>query len=63
MDRPKAGETDYSMSLPNISKDTHPEAIRTYREEESRYKADRKKTTRARRIIAAKLKRQHNDRS
>ena len=42
MDRPKAGETDYSLSLPNISKDTHPEAIRTYREEESRYNADRK---------------------
>jgi len=42
MDRPKAGETDYSLFLPNVWKETHPEAIRTYREEESRYKADRK---------------------
>ena len=63
LDRLLAGETDYSLFLPNVWKETHPEAIRTYREEESRYKADRKKTTRARRIIAAKLKRQHNDRS
>lgn len=33
-------------------------AIRTYREEEIRYKSDRKQLTRASRILAAKLKSQ-----
>jgi hypothetical protein len=36
----------------------YPESIRTYREEESRCKSDRKQMTRAGRIVAAKLKRQ-----
>lgn len=36
----------------------HPDAVSVYREEESRYKADRKQVTRARRIVAAKLKRE-----
>ena len=62
LDRLLAGETDYSQFLPDVWKQAHPEAVRTSREEESRYKSDRKKITRARRIIAAKLKRQHTDR-
>ena len=58
LDRLLAGETDYTKLLPDVWKREHPEAIRTYREEESRYKSDRKQLTRARRIVAAKLKRQ-----
>jgi hypothetical protein len=58
LDRLLAGETDYTKLLPNVWKMEHPEAVRVYREEESRYKADRKQLTRARRVIAAKLKRQ-----
>jgi uncharacterized short protein YbdD (DUF466 family) len=58
LDRLLAGETDYTKLLPEVWKQEHPEAIRTYREEESRYKSDHKQLTRARRIVAAKLKRQ-----
>ncbi len=52
LDRVLAGETDYSKLLPDVWKREHPEAVRVYREEESRYKSDRKQQTRARRIIA-----------
>lgn len=52
------GETDYAKLLPDAWKKEHPDAVRVYREEESRYKADRKQLTRARRVIAAKLQRQ-----
>ena len=58
LDRLLAGETDYAKLMPDVWKREHPEAVRVYREEESRYKADRKQLTRARRIIAAKLKNQ-----
>ncbi len=61
LDRLLAGETDYSKFAPDIWKAAHPEAVRTYREEESRYKADRKKVSRAKRIIAAKQKRERAD--
>jgi transposase len=57
LDRLLAGETDYSKLLPDVWKREHPEAVRVYREEESRYKSDRKQLDRARRIIAAKQKR------
>ena len=60
LDRLRAGETDYSRLLPDVWKKDHPEAIRTYREDESRQKSDRKQITRARRIVAAKLKREQN---
>ena len=53
-----AGETDYSRMIPDVWKQEHPEAVRVYREEESRYKANRKQVTRTRRIVAANLKRQ-----
>jgi transposase len=62
LDRLLAGETDYSTFAPDVWKAAHPEAVRTYREEESRYKADRKKVSRAKRIIAAKQKRERADR-
>ena len=57
LDRLLAGETDYTKILPDVWKQEHPRVIRTYREEESRYKSDRKQLTRARRVLAAKLKR------
>ena len=57
VDRILAGETDYAKLMPDVWKQEHPEAVRVYREEESRYKAERKQVTRARRIVAAKLKR------
>lgn len=63
LDRLLAGETDYSKFAPDVWKAAHPEAVRTYREEESRYKADRKKVSRAKRIIAAKQKRERADSS
>ena len=56
LDRLLAGETDYSKLLPDAWKREHPEAVRVYREEESRYKSDRKQIDRARRIVAAKQK-------
>jgi transposase len=49
-----AGETDYSKLVPDLWKQEHPEAVRIYREEEARYKSDRKLLDRARRILAAK---------
>lgn len=56
LDRVLVGETDYAKLMPDVWKQEHPEAVRVYREEESRYKADRKQVTRARRVLAAKLK-------
>lgn len=49
------GCTDYDRLLPDIWKRTHPEAIRVYRQEERRDKADRKQYNAARR---RKLRRQ-----
>ena len=54
LDRLLAGETDYSKLVPDQWKRENPHAIRVYREEEARYKSDRKKLDRARRIVAAK---------
>lgn len=49
------GCTDYERLLPDIWKQSHPEAIRAYRQEERRDKADRKQYNAARR---RKLRRQ-----
>jgi transposase len=49
------GCTDYERLLPDVWKQSHPEAIRAYRKEERRDKADRKQYTAARR---RKLRRQ-----
>ncbi|OYW27341.1 MAG: hypothetical protein B7Z47_06745 [Chthoniobacter sp. 12-60-6] len=57
LDRLLAGETDYSKLVPDVWKRDNSQAVRVYREEESRYKADRKQLDRARRIVAAKQKR------
>jgi len=58
LDRMLSGETDYSRLVPDVWKADHPEAVREYRVAESRQKEDRKQITRARRIVAAKLKRE-----
>jgi transposase len=47
LDRLLAGETDYHTLRPDIWRTTHPEAIRQYRIEERRDKADRKQARRA----------------
>ena len=54
LDQLLAGCTDYHRLLPNVWKQTHPEAIREYRVEERRDKADRKQFQAARRRLAAR---------
>ena len=49
-----AGSTDYQSLLPDIWKQRHPEAVRAYRVEERRDKADRKQLNAARRRLAAR---------
>ena len=51
-----AGSTDYESLLPDNWKRSHPEAIRVYRQEELRDKAERKQVRAARRrLLRAKL--------
>jgi hypothetical protein len=49
LDQLLAGKTDYEALRPDVWRQTHPEAVRTYREEERAARADIKKTHRARR--------------
>lgn len=48
------GSTNYERLLPDVWKQSHPEAIRRYRQEERRDKADRKKQRAARRRLRKK---------
>ena len=57
LDQLLAGSTDYHSLLPDIWKKQHPEAIRTYRVEERRDKAERKQLNAARRRLAARARR------
>lgn len=50
-----AGSTDYESMLPDIWKQSHPEAIREYRQEERRDKADRKQLKAARRRLRSAI--------
>jgi hypothetical protein len=52
LDRLLAGEMDYDALRPDVWKQSHPEEIRIYRQEERRSRADAKAVTRARRRIA-----------
>ena len=52
LDRLLAGETDYDALRPDVWKQSHPEAIRIYRQEERRSRADAKAIKRARRRVA-----------
>ncbi|MCA9134195.1 MAG: transposase domain-containing protein, partial [Planctomycetales bacterium] len=45
------GCTDYRQLLPDIWKRSHPDAVRVYRQEERRDKADRKQVAAARRRL------------
>lgn len=54
LDQLLAGSTDYHSFLPDVWKQQHPEAIRAYRVEERRDKADRKQLNAARRRLAAR---------
>jgi transposase len=54
LDELLAGCTDYDRLLPDVWKQRHPEAIRVYRVEERRDKADRKQFQAARRRLAAR---------
>jgi hypothetical protein len=47
LDQLLSGSTDYASLRPDIWKTAHPEAIRTYREEERRDRADRTQRRRA----------------
>jgi hypothetical protein len=46
-----AGSTDYASLLPDVWKEAHPEAVRIYRQEERRDKAERKQLHAARRRL------------
>jgi len=54
LDQLLAGCTDYDCLLPDVWKQSHPEAIRVYRVEERRDKAERKQFQAARRRLAAR---------
>jgi len=57
LDQQLAGSTDYHRLLPDIWKQRHPEAVREYRVEERRDKADRKQLKAAQRRLAARAAR------
>ncbi len=57
LDRLLAGSTDYHSLLPDVWKQTHPAAVREYRVEERRDKAERKQLDAARRRLAARQSR------
>jgi transposase len=57
LDQLLAGSTDYHSLLPDVWKQTHPEAVRQYREEERRDKAERKQLAAATRRLAARDRR------
>ncbi|MGB8854572.1 MAG: IS66 family transposase [Pirellulales bacterium] len=54
LDQLLAGCTDYARLLPDVWKRSHPEAVRQYRVEERRDKAERKQLAAARRRLAAR---------
>jgi transposase len=57
LDQLLAGSTDYHSLLPDTWKQRHPEAVRAYRVEERRDKAERKQLNAARRRFAARGRR------
>ena len=57
LERLLKGETDYSTMLPDVWKQSHPDAVRSHRAEERRDKAERKQYDRAKRLLDAKAKR------
>ena len=56
LDRLLAGETDYRQMLPDVWKQSHPDAVQTYREQERKDKADRKEFRAAQRRLQNRRK-------
>lgn len=56
LDRLLAGETDYRQLLPDVWKQSHPDAVRTYRTQERQDKADRKQLRAAQRRLLNRRK-------
>lgn len=56
LDRLLAGETDYRQLLPDVWKQSHPDAVRTYRAQERQDKADRKQYRAAQRRLLNRRK-------
>lgn len=52
LDRLLSGDKDYASMRPDIWKQSHPEAVRIWRQEERRYAAERDELRRARRVVA-----------
>ena len=52
LDQLLAGSTDYESLRADVWKQSHPEAVRTYRSDERRDTADRNRLTRAQRRLA-----------
>jgi transposase len=52
LDQMLAGSTDYQSLLPDVWKQSHPEAVRDYRVAERRDKAERKQVAAAKRRLA-----------
>jgi len=52
LERLLAGETNYDTLRPDVWKQSHPEALRLYCQEERRSRADARAVKRARRLIA-----------
>lgn len=52
LDQLRAGSTDYESLRADVWRQSHPEAIRTYRSDERRDTADRNRLTRAQRRLA-----------
>ena len=61
LDQLLAGTTDYEKLLPDVWKRSHPEAVRVYREEERRDKAERKQYEAAQRRLAKAAQRDQSD--
>ena len=54
LERLLAGETDYDALRPDVWKQSHPEAVRIYHQEERSSRAEAKATRRARRRMHGK---------
>ena len=54
LDQLLSGVTNYALLRPDVWKQSHPQAVRQYRTDERRDRADRKRANRARRRLSKK---------
>ena len=59
LDKLLAGSTDYHALRPDVWKQTHPTAVRTYRSDERRDAADHRRFRRARRRLLEQARRKN----